>query len=282
MVTKKILSLLLIISLSILPVSSVIAQEATDSAQMDSIEVFTKDRETARIAELRILYINQVELYRNSEKAYTIAKINFQQVQTLSALEEAVKATKLVMTERSKVLITYLELLDTVLIETNGIELDLKNQSHTELTGLINAIKIHQDNIIVSNNRESMVLLSDEFEAIEFSFTSSVYKALSLTRIGKIQEVRDKSEIIKADIEDRNNSQDISTSDNSKIKRAYIEIERNFDTVNKNLAELNEKFLEAKKDGYSRSFYEGVLSDLGPVYAQISKSLDHLEELITL
>jgi len=290
MVFKKISILLLVLFLGVLPNSFVFAQEsdvnpnleATQSAQDSELEVFTRDRETQKIVQLRTLYRDQVEVYRNSEKAYSIAKTNFEQVETLAALEEAVKATKLVMMERSRVLITYLELLDSVLIETNGIELDFKNQSHTELTGLINALKIHRDNINLSTNREAMVVLADEFEPINFSYTTSVYKTLSLIRIGKIQEVRDKSEIIKTDIEKRNNAEDVSSVLVSKRKRAYTEIERNFATVNENLVKLNNQFLEAKVDGFTRSFYERILRDLGPIYAQISKSLDHLEELVTL
>ncbi len=292
---KKLLLSVFLIALVIFPTSIVAAQEATaeavpvveqtnDATTEAEINttVFSKERETQRIKDLRVLYRNQVELYRNSEKAFVIAKTNFEQVETLAALEEAVKATKLVMQERSKVMITYLELLDAVLTETNGVELDLKSQSHTELVGLINALKIHQEEIVVSNSRESMVILSDAFEPIASSYSSAVYKALSLVRIGQIQEVHDKSEIIMEDIKYRHEVEEDSVVATAKRKRAYVEIERNFVIVNESLADLNNKFLEARREGFSRSFYENILEDLGPVYAQISKSLDHLEELLTL
>lgn len=259
----------------------VATQEATIELQSDT-QIFTRTRETERITQLRTLYRNQVEVYRNAENAFSIAKTNYQQVQTLAALEEAVHATKQVMQERSRVMITYLELLDAVLVETAGIELDLKNQSHTELVGLIQALKIHQENITVSQDRQAMATLADQFEPVAISYESAVYKALSLVRIGKIQEVRDKSEIIKADIEARHAEQEVSSSVIARRRRAYAEIERNFDMVNQNLAELNETFLEANRDGFTLSFYQNILEDLAPIYAQISRSLDHLEELITL
>ena len=284
MMLKKAIVTVLFFLLVVSPSSTVFAQEAesTAEAEVTNTKVFTKDRETEKITQLRTLYRNQVEVYRNAEKAFIIAKTNHQQVQTLAALEEAVKATKLVMQERSKVMVTYLELLDAVLIETNGIELDLKDQSHTELIGLINAIKIHQDEINVSNDRASMAVLADAFEPIAFSYRSGVYKALSLVRIGQIQEVRDKSEIIYDDIVERHDSEEDAGSSVAKRKRAYVEIERNFDTVNENLTDLNEKFLEARRNGFTRQFFENILEDLGPVYAQISKSLDHVEELLSL
>ena len=255
---------------------------ATSEGELILSETLIKERETARIQELRILYRDQVEVYRNSEKAFAIAKTNYQNVQTLSALEEAVTAGKTVFTDRSRVMITYLELLDAVLIETNGIELDLKDQSHTELFGLINALKIHQDAIIVSRDRQELATLADDFEPIATSYQSAVYKALSLVRIGKIQEVHDKSKIIKIDIVSEHDAQEVGPVTTARRERAYAEIERNFDTVNGSLVKLNGLFLEAKRDGFSRSFYERILKDLGPVYAQISRSMDHLGELIAL
>jgi len=276
---KKIFIALLVLSLSVAGVGSVLAQNAPEST---AEAMLTSERETERIAQLRVLYRDEVEAYRNAEKAFTIAKTNFNQVQTLAALEEAVNATQKVMFERSRVMITYLELIDAVLIETKGIELDLKNQTHIELTGLINTLKIHQENIVVSKDRQAMVLLANEFEPISVDYQSEVYKTLSLVRIGKIQEVHDKAEIIKADIVKEHESQEVSSLVISRRERAYAEIERNFDAVNAGLADLNNLFTQGRREGFSRSFYEKILEKLSPVYVQISRSLDHLDELITL
>jgi len=275
---KKIFILALVLT-SVISFNSLVFAQEDDQT---SITVFTKQRETQRIQDLRILYRDQVEVYRESEREYSIAKTNHEQVQTLSALEEAVNATRTVMNDRLNVMITYSELIDAVLVETNGIELDLKNQTHTELTGLINLLKIHQENVLVSKDRQSMVILSDEFEPIAAGFESLVYKTLSLIRIGKIQEVHDKAEIIELDIIKEHELEDASGVLTSKRERAYKEIERNFDSINQSLATINEDFLQARRDGFRRGFFENVLQELGPIYAQISRSLDHLEELIKL
>lgn len=254
--------------------------EATLSA--DEIQVFQKERETERITELRTLYRNQVEVYRAAEKEFTIAKTNFEQVQTLASLEEAVAKTKKVMKIRSEVLVTYLELVEAVLTETNGVELDLKQQSTTELLALVQALKIHQEEIQVSEDRLAMATLANNFEPIAATFESEVYKALSLIRIGRIQEVHDKSEIIFADIKETHQENEVAASAQAKRNRAYAEIERNFDLIVADLIEVNEKFLQDRRDGFTRSFYTRTLSDLGPVYAEIARSLDNLEELIDL
>lgn len=256
--------------------------EATLSPTDEDLDIFVKERETEKIIQLRDLYRKQAEVYRAAEKEFVIAKTNFEQVQTLASLEEAVKKTKQVMQVRTEVLITYLELLEAVLKETNGIELDLKQQSQTELIGLIQALKIHQDDIAVSNDRQAMAVLANDFEPIAITFESEVYKALSLIRIGRIQEVHDKSEIIFVDIQELHESQESTASAQAKRNRAYAEIERNFDSIVSDLVDLNEKFLQARRDGFSRSFYTRTLEDLSPVYAEISRSLGNLEELIEL
>lgn len=282
---KKIFLSLLLVSFFVFG-TSVFAQESGNVLNSDSPKeiptVFTKERETQRIKDLRVLYRDQVEVYRASEKSFSISKTNFEQVQTLASLEEAVKSTQTVMIERSKVMITYLELLDSVLVETNGVELDLKNQSKTELVGLVHLLRINQENILLSKDRKAMVLLADDFVPIAEAYESSVYKALSLIRIGQIQEVRDKTQIIETDIIAEHKTTSVSGSQNLKRERAYVEVERSFKLINADLADLNEAFLESKRDGFKRSFYQRILTDLGPVYAQISRSLDHLEELISL
>lgn len=244
--------------------------------------VFIQERETEKITQLRLLYRDQVLVYRNSENEYSIAKTNYEQVLTLSALEEAVAATEKVMFDRSRVMITYLELISAVLSETKGVELDLKSQSQTEMSGLINLLRGHQEKILVSKDRLAMATLSDEFAPIAVQYENAVYKALSLIRIGNIQEVRDKAKIIKDDIVLEHSSQEVSAFQLAGRERAYAEIERNFKTINDGLIDLNLKFLDISRDGYSRTFYQRVLSDLGPIFAELTRSLDHLEELIRL
>lgn len=253
-----------------------------NSADETTPQVFTKQRETQRIQELRNLYRDLVEVYRTSQRQYLVSKTNYEQVQTLSALEEAVSATRTVMNDRLNVMVTYTELIDAVLVETNGIELDLKDQTHAELTGMINLLKIHQENVILSKDRQAMAILSDDFEPIAAEFESLVYKTISLIRIGKIQEVHDKAEIIEQDIISQHEQENVSALTTSKRERAYSEIERNFDDVNASLAIINEDFLEARRDGFKRGFYENVLQDLSPIYIKISRSLDNLSELIKL
>lgn len=250
-------------------------------AQSDS-QVFIKDQTTDKIVELRTLYRDQVKVYRDSEKAFRIAKTNYENVQTLISLEESVEATSQVMLDRSSVLITYLELLDTTLGNTAGVELSTKSESLKELESLINAIKIHQESIKVTSDRAGVNILADEFQAIDLAYDVAVYKALALIRIGKIQTIRDQAEIINADIISKQKDEEAGALLESKRERAYNEIDRSFKSINNGLADLSSSFIDSDSDSYNRSFYENILKDLLPVYAKISQSLDHLEELLTI
>ena len=245
-------------------------------------QVFIKERETQKIQELRVLYRNQVESYRGAEKLFLVAKTNFGQVDTLAALEEAVLATQKLMLERNNVMITYLELIQALLAETNGVELDLKNQSSSQITSLITTLRLHQDDIILSKDRQAMALLADNFEPIAVEYQASVYKTLSLIRIGRIQEVVDKSAIIYADIKQEHSSGEASSLQESRRQRAYAEIDRSFTTINASIAQLNDSFMERKGKDLNRQFYENILRGLAPVYAEISRLLQFLEELTTL
>lgn len=255
---------------------------ATSEAQLENSQVFIKEQQKKKIADLRILYRNQVEVYRNAEKSFQIAKAQYDQVQTLQALEEAIVATRNTMLERSNVLITYLELLEAILADTNGIELQLKKETTQELTGVIMSLKIHQETVQVAKERQEIASLADDFEPIASSYESIAYRSVSLIRTGKIQTVKDKAEIIYKDIAAEHSTQEVSSFTKSKRERAYQEIERTFKLINDALAEINVDINESNANGFSTSSYENILGELNPLYAQISLSLDHLSELVKL
>lgn len=250
------------------------------SAQ-DSDKIFSKTRNTQEISELRTLYRDQIEAYRKSDKEFNIAKTNYFNLETLTSLENVVKATEVAMFDRSKVLITYLELLAVTLDDTAGIELSLKEKSAKQIRSLIVSLRLHQEDIILAKDRASVNLLADNFEVFVDSYNQITYQALSLIRIGQMRSVYDATTIIDSDIKSSQEGDEVGAVIDAKRNRAYQEIKRNFKIINDGLIKLDSKIIE-EDDGFGRSFYERVLRDLEPIYVQISKSLDHLEELLSL
>jgi len=251
-------------------------------SSLEQEQIFNKDRNTQKIADLRILYRDQIEVYRNSEKDFNIAKTNYINLETLKSLEEAVSATEFVMKNRAKVLITYLELLKSTLEETAGIELALKTESLKNIDSLITDLRLHQDSIALAKDRIDVNALADSFEVYVAPYNQVVYKALSLVRIGQLQAVYDVTTLIDADIKKSQDTEDVGAVKAAKRDRAYQEIQRNLSVTNDELAKLNLKIIESKEEDLNRYFYEKVLEDLGPVYTKIYKSLDYLDELLNL
>jgi hypothetical protein len=278
-----------LILLSLSPVNSSASEseleindvEAMSEAELEeSVQIFIRTRETERILELRDLYRDQINVYRDTNRAFEIARAQHQQVDTLQSLEQAVNATRTVMYERSRVLITYLELLREVLNNTAGAELSLKQEILNELVTTIETLKLHQEQIQLGANRNDVARLADEFEPISKTYTQVAYKALSVIRIARIQTVADKAEIIKADIVTIHQAQEANDLVKSRRDRAYREIDRDLESTKNTLESLNQRVISASaSSSLSASFFNRILTDLGPVYAQISRSLNHIREL---
>ncbi len=258
-------------------------QNATSSPVVANADkIFNKSRNTKRIAELKVLYRDQIEAYRNSDKQFNIAKTHYFNVLTLVSLEELVSYTRTAMSDRLKVLITYLELLSVTLEDTTGVELALKEESLKQLRSTIVTLKLHQEDVALAKDRGTLNQLADDFELYVKPYEQVSYRALSLIRIGQIQAVYDAATIIDTDIKKSKEGERVGAVVESKRVRAYQEIQRNFTITNDGLIELNDSVISRENGNFSRSFYENTLSDLEPIYIQMSRSLDHLEELLKL
>ena len=143
-------------------------------------------------------------------------------------------------------------------------------------------LQLHQEDIILAQDRTSVNFLADNFEVFVGPYNQVSYKALSLIRIGQIQAVYDLASLIDVDIRESQEDDEVGAVKESKRERAYQEIQRNFSITNSGLAKLNNKIIVGDEETFSRSFYEKALRDLEPIYIQMSKSLDHLEELLKL
>ncbi len=283
---RKLFLALIFVFAVVFLVADVSAQDVADESPapevVETTKIFNKTRNTQKIADLKILYRDQIEAYRNSEKEFNIAKTHYFNVETLTSLEEAVAATDLVMKNRLKVLITYLELLGTTLEDASGVELALKEESLKQINSSIMSLKLHQEDTVLAKDRAAVNLLADNFEVFVEPYNQVTYRALSLIRIGQIQSVYDAAVIIDSDIKKDKEGDDIGAVVEAKRDRAYQEIQRNFTITNSGLKMLNNRIIEGKDDGFGRSFYEKTLDELEPIYIQMSKSLDHLEELLRL
>jgi len=262
--------------------TKIVVDEDKLVATQSGVKIFNKERTSQRIPELKTLYRDQIEAYRKSQKEFVVAKTNYGTVETLTSLEEAVTATRVVMEDRSKVMITYLEFLVATLEDTSGVELSLKQDGLKQLNSMVVALKIHQEDIALAKDRVAVNNLADNFVPYAQQYSFVVYKAMSLIKIGQIQSVYDVATLIKEDVVQTQEDQEVGAVVKAKRDRAYQEIERNFVKINSSLSELNVRINGVKPESFTQSFYEKILVDLESTYTQLSKSLDYLAELLKL
>lgn len=257
---------------------SVHAQEATQSATLSSQ---TKPPDfKQREQQLEQLYQSLIEDYGVKARQFTLNRAQWNSLQTLRSLEDAVTSTNAVLLSRDKVLITYLELLLETLESTQGIELTLKQRSKDALTAHIQWLRNHEKSVITSLDRESVNKRSDEFTVQSLQILFDAKQAIMLIRLGQLQTVVDKSNSLYQRIRDRNTNNQGSSLQQVERNRAYTQVEVLRDNLQDQLravsATLDPNLAE---QGKVQENYDSFITQLEVPYAGASKYLLFLEEL---
>ena len=230
--------------------------------------------------QLATLYQALVEDYGVKVRQFSLNRAQWQSVQTLRSLEEAVTATTSVLIARDKTLITYFELLLQVLEDTPGIELTLKQESKTNLMARIEWLRNHEQASMKAVDRSSVNLRSDEFTAEAELLLQEARKALMLIRVGRIQTIFDRANGLYGRILERNAANPGSAVKEVERKRAYAQVNVLREEIQLELQTLRES-LDAKTAprGRVEENYETIISSLESPYANTSKYIFFLEEL---
>lgn len=266
------------------------AQDATESAvaeetpssspdtMVSTEEIFTRPRQTAEITRLRELYQNQVERYSNLEREYLINKAQFEKLNTLQSLEQAIKSTREVMLARTDVLITYFELLRVSLDDTEGVELVEKQRNVDQMIEYITLLREHREAVLNSSNREEIALRVAEFKTLSEPFESTAYKSLALIRIGDIQTVFDKAEIVYRDVLQYHRANPTTPLRQQERERAYREVDNAIEKTRADLLVVRTDY--AEQTSLNRSSYsQRLVKSLNTTYSGTSQILAFLEEL---
>ncbi|MEX0895377.1 MAG: hypothetical protein WDZ94_00380 [Patescibacteria group bacterium] len=250
--------------------------DAESAVGIDVIQ--TRPRQTAEILRLRDLYRDQVERYRTVDREFQISKAQYQQIQTLQSLEEAVVSTREVLLVRDQVLITYFELMLTSLEDTEGIDLVDKRAVINEMIEHIEVLREHRDAVAQTTNREGIAERVEEFALLSEPFETTAYKGLALINIGDIQTVYDKARLIYADILTYHQEQPVSAVKQQERLRAYREAERELERIGLLLREIRIEY--GRNTTIGRDSYDRVLgNNLNSAYSGTSQIIFYLREL---
>lgn len=259
-------------------------EPTTDSANESGEEVIgidtilTRPRQTEEIMRLRELYRDQVERYRTVDREFRTSKAQFEQIQTLQSLEQAVVSTREVMLVRNDVLITYFELMRTSLEDTEGIDLVDKRTIINLMIEHIEVLREHRAAVLQTVDREGVAERAAEFAELSESFENTAYRGLALINIGDIQTVYDKARLIYADVLTYHAENPVSAVKQEERARAYRETERELERIGLLLREIRIEYSRSSDIG--RRNYDRVLGgDLNVAYSGTSQILFYLREL---
>lgn len=246
--------------------------------------IFNRQEHAEERAQLQTLYKAQIEKYRTSSRQFSLDKQQYAQLQTLVSLEVAVRSTREVYLDRSKVLVTYIELVRLTLQDTPGIELGAKDRALTILDETRQDILTHQDQILLSEDRIALGRRADEFLVLTPTINDAIYRGLLLINLGEVQTLYDQSKILFDDILQYHAENPGSALQESQRTRAREEIERNLDRTKSNLREISVDYAAIEEEGdlVLRNTFNRTSGDLSTPYSQISNVLSYLAEFITI
>lgn len=242
--------------------------------------IFTNTIDSERQRELETLYQALIEDYSVKARQFSLNRAQWQSIQTLRSLEEAVMATAVVLVARDKALITYLELLLVVLEKTPGIELSLKQTSQNSITNRIEWLRQHELITQRSADRDSVNLRADEFMLEVEPMLAEARTALMLIRLGQLQTTFDRTNGLYQRILDRNTANPGTAIQEVERARAYAQVDIHRDEIQYQLRLARESLDERTAErGRVEESYSAFISALEVPYAQTAKYLSFLEEL---
>jgi len=262
---KKIVSLLLALSLFIVPVVVIAAEQPI--SQKASI--------ADEIAQVKRTYKGQLAEYRQANDQYIIAKGQFAQLNTLSSLEVAVQDFRKVLSYRDQVLLTYLKLIELELLEADGINLEEKEIALEATIDLQGDFLAHKDLVDDAIDRVAVNKVAEDFEVLSPRIINLSNYASTLLKLGKMQTIFDQSLTLVEATDPRNLTDEPSLKLNEKI-RAHNEITNLVDVVD---ADLNYVWDEIKTSREKNTLSENSKVNAS-IYASLTQVLVFLEEIL--
>lgn len=227
-------------------------------------------------------YRDEIGAYRDSERTFEVAREQYAKLGTLASLEQAVSGTRNVLLARSKVLITYLEILKNDLELQHGVNLAQKDEVLERLETQLAYLKKHQDAVLLANDRDAILAVVTDFELNAVAVEDAVYRARTLTAIGKVQTVNDKVRALLADIQKEHAKEETTSLIASRRERAYAETTKHIDDTEAALIKIIDEDYSRGGKLFNKSRFTQFSDQLSVPYVNAQKSLGFLEELLSL
>lgn len=183
------------------------------------------------------------------------------------------------MLARVMVLETYLSLLQLQMVDATGISVSTKEQLVTRLDAMLAELATHRQQVEAASDRPTVTALTTDFEALAPQIEDIAYESQTYLAIGKLQTVYDKAQSLSEEIHQvATSASDLKQAERD---RGYAEIQDALQTVNANIDEIEAELANSDRT-FSRSYFSGVVRELGTIYTGLSQTLSYLSELLRL
>ncbi|NCN06483.1 MAG: hypothetical protein GW946_01395 [Candidatus Pacebacteria bacterium] len=264
---------LFLLSIFMVPARAVFAQNT-----LPTDTIFLKRFTSEESQRLALLYQDQYEQYRQAERGFTTAQAQYVKLGTLASLESAVVSSREIMSLRTDVLITYHELLAATLVESIGVELQLKQETLGELQQAIEDLKSIREEIVLSDDRFAIAMVNKKFEGVLVPRLYSVaYKTLSQLILADVQVLFDKSKQVYRELQTELADKEVSKLRLEERKRAYTEVDALVARLELELAGSTQAV--KTEENLDDRFYNQLVDDLETTYTGIGQLLTYIEEL---
>lgn len=239
--------------------------------------------ENKELANLREKYKTDLSIYRTDERDFTLAKSQFQKLQTLASLEVAVKATRKVMITRSIVLQDYVQILKLIVQDTAGIDVAEKAALIKQLESANDRLKTNQVLAEQAIDRESVQVAALDFAKFGEAVSALSYKSMSYINYGRLQTVYDKMVTVRDEVTLHVNSEESNGLKLGEKRRALDQITRNLEITKQSLDQLHTTFLPSRtgqEADFEAGAYPRTVQTLSTIYADLYRNLTFLREVV--
>lgn len=274
--------LALVISATLAPHSGLRAQEPTPQAAVDVANpALVAPSQVAPIDQQYNTYRGLLEQYRADEREFQLLRQQYYQLQTLSSLEEAVQATRLVYLSRQDVLITFLEIAIREVQQAPGIEENERGVVLSELQSVLSKLRDLRRGMDQVKNREDAARMSAEFEAVRPQVAVLFQRSVLLVRIGRAKAIFAQSRNTQASIEAVVEAAGLPELRFAEKKRAVAEIDKLVTSIDEQLIAVDEDYKEAV-ERTNRDEFPMETRGINNLYSEFNRLHAYLTELAVL
>src|SRR5258708_5877951 len=230
------------------------------------------------LIDLKLQYRQALDDERNKEDQFNIASQQYYALRTLASQEEAVRAGREVDLARVDTILIYIQTLRTTLDTNQGIELSRKNTLQTQFSLLVDALKRHRSRVEIATNRIQIEQENVFMEGEQDQISALCYLALSLIKIGAIQNSLDQLIITQSNVNDYIASANVSETVRTEKQRGSDEVTRSSESIKQTISKAMDVY-DTGLEHPDSSLFRAIQETLGPGFSGLTQAAEFIKEL---